>query len=193
KAASTLTPPLRASRTGAVIGLMAATGMRPAEVLALDRQDVDLDDLVIHVRTGGKRGKQRLIPLHPTVGQVLLDYASLRDGAAAQPATPAFFCSARGARMGRSELNQVFPKLLTQAGIVNRGGRPRPRPFVLGLAFTVLTLIDCYRMGQDVDHKMPILSTYLGHTDPASAYWYLESVPELMHLVADRLENIQGV
>ena len=40
---------------------------------------------------------------------------------------------------------------------------------------------------------MPLLSTYLGHTDPASTYWYLEAVPELLQLVGERIEQLPGV
>jgi hypothetical protein len=34
---------------------------------------------------------------------------------------------------------------------------------------------------------MPILSTYLGHVNPAGTHWYLSAVPELMQLAAQRL------
>ena len=37
---------------------------------------------------------------------------------------------------------------------------------------------------------MPLLSTYLGHTDPASTYWYLQAIPELLALVSGRLEQL---
>ncbi|MGB0092483.1 MAG: hypothetical protein WBP81_08115 [Solirubrobacteraceae bacterium] len=40
---------------------------------------------------------------------------------------------------------------------------------------------------------MPLLSTFLGHTDPASAYWYLQAVPELMALITTRLERLPEV
>lgn len=40
---------------------------------------------------------------------------------------------------------------------------------------------------------MPLLSTYLGHVDPASTYWYLEAVPELLELVSRRLEQLPEV
>ena len=54
------------------------------------------------------------------------------------------------------------------------------------------TLLDWVRAGEDVDRKMPLLSTFLGHTDPASTYWYLEGVPELLGLVSGRLEQLPG-
>jgi integrase/recombinase XerD len=36
---------------------------------------------------------------------------------------------------------------------------------------------------------MPLLSTYLGHVDPAATFWYLSAAPELLALAADRLEH----
>jgi hypothetical protein len=35
---------------------------------------------------------------------------------------------------------------------------------------------------------LPLLSTYLGHIAPSSTYWYLSAVPELLGLIADRLD-----
>jgi len=60
-------------------------------------------------------------------------------------------------------------------------------------AFAVHTLLNWYRTGEDIDRRMPLLSTYLQHTDPASTYWYLEAVPELLQLVGERMERLPGV
>jgi hypothetical protein len=56
----------------------------------------------------------------------------------------------------------------------------------------VHTLIDAHRDDADVSALLPALSTYLGHVEPANTYWYLSAVPELMHLVAARLEQHQA-
>jgi integrase/recombinase XerD len=40
---------------------------------------------------------------------------------------------------------------------------------------------------------MPLLSTVLGHVSPASTYWYLEAVPELMEHITRRLEQLGEV
>ena len=48
--------------------------------------------------------------------------------------------------------------------------------------------VEWYREGADVQARMPLLSTYLGHVDPAGTYWYLSAAPELLHLVAARLD-----
>jgi integrase len=95
--------------------------------------------------------------------------------------------------MTRGELNQTFPKLIREVGLEGRGARARPRAHDLRHAFAVHTLLDWCEAGEDVDRKMPLLSTYLGHADPASTYWYLEAVPELLELISRRLEQIGEV
>jgi integrase/recombinase XerD len=57
----------------------------------------------------------------------------------------------------------------------------------------VRALLDWYEAGEDIDRRMPLLSTFLGHTDPASTYWYLQAVPELLTVVSSRLERLSGV
>jgi integrase/recombinase XerD len=191
-AAGKLTPPLRAARHQTLIGLLAVTGMRPGEALGLDRDDVDLHHGAVHVRAG-KQKKQREVPLHESTVSALRGYARLRDARLPTPSTPAFFISARGRRMGRGELNQTFLKLIGEVGLEGRGARARPRVHDLRHAFAVHTLLDWYRAGEDVDRKMPLLSTYLGHVDPASTFWYLEAVPELLELISGRLGQIGEV
>ncbi len=176
-AAGQLRPPLRAARHQTLIGLLAVTGVRPAEALALDRQDVDLRHGVLHVRAG-KQHKQREVPLHHSTVSALRQYARLRD--------------ARFPAMARGELNRTFTTLIRQAGLDGRGARARPRPHDLRHAFAVRTLLDWHRAGADIDRRMPLLSAYLGHVDPASTYWYLEAVPELLELVSRRLEQLPG-
>jgi len=192
-AAGTLRPPLRAARHRTLIGLLAVTGMRPGEALALDRADVDLRHGVVHVRAG-KQKKQREVPLHDTTIRALREYIRLRDARFPAPSTPAaFFIGARGRRMRRQELNQTFTGLIDQVGLQSRGARPRPRPHDLRHSLAVHTLIDWHRAGEDIDRRMPLLSAFLGHVDPASSYWYLEAVPELLELISRRLEQLPEV
>ena len=189
-AAGRLRPPLRAARHQTLIGLLAVTGMRPGEALALDRHDVDLRHGVVHVRAG-KQKKQREVPLHAEHDQrACASTPACATRASPTPSTPAFFISARGRRMARGELNQTFTKLIREVGLDGRGARARPRPHDLRHAFAVRTLLDWYEAGEDIDRRMPLLSTYLGHVDPASTYWYLEAVPELLELISRRLEQL---
>jgi hypothetical protein len=58
--------------------------------------------------------------------------------------------------------------------------------------FAVNTLLGWYRDGLDVPSRMHLLSTYLGHLDPSSTYWYLSATPELLGLAGGRLERTLG-
>ena len=68
----------------------------------------------------------------------------------------------------------------------------RPRVHDLRHSFAVRTLVSCYRSGIDVEARMVALSTYLGHVNPVSSYWYLSASPELVELVAGRLDGQQA-
>jgi integrase/recombinase XerD len=194
QAAGALTPPLRAASYRTVIGLMATTGLRLGEVLDLDRQDVDLHDGALHVRA--RQTKQREVPLHATTTSALREYTRLRDRYWPTAQTPAFFLNARGGRLTRVEFNHWFARLIGQIGQIGLEGggeRVRPRPHDLRHTLAVRTLLDWYHAGEDVDRKLPLLSTFLGHVDPSSTYWYLEAVPELMALIKSRLERLPEV
>jgi hypothetical protein len=53
-------------------------------------------------------------------------------------------------------------------------------------------LLDWCRDGGDVASRMPLLSAYLGHTEPANTYWYLQAAPELLAEAARRLGDWPG-
>ena len=191
EAAGQLTPPLRAASYQTVIGLMATTALRLGEVLGLDRQDVDLTDGALHVRA--RQTKQREVPLHPTTTKALRGYAHRRDHRWPQPSSPAFFLNTQGGRLAQPEFNHYFAQLIKQVGLEGAGERVRPRPHDLRHTLAVSTLLDWIQAGEDVDRRMPELSTFLGHVQPESTYWYLQAVPELMALIAARLERLPEV
>jgi integrase len=174
-----------------VIGLMATTGLRLGEALGLDRHDVNLHDGALHVRAG--KTKQREVPLHPTATRALRSYARHRDHRWPQPQSPAFLLNMRGARLAQPEFNYYFAKLIRQIGLERAGERVRPRPHDLRHTMAVRTLLDWIGAGEDVDRRMPELSTFLGHVHPESTYWYLQAVPELTALIAARLERLPEV
>jgi integrase/recombinase XerD len=53
-------------------------------------------------------------------------------------------------------------------------------------------LLDWCRDGGNVASRMPLLSAYLGHADPAGTYWYLHAAPELLAEAAGRLSAAPG-
>jgi integrase/recombinase XerD len=188
RAASALAPTLRAATLETMIGLMAVSGLRAGEALGLDRAAVDLQDGLLHVQSG-KWGRQREVPLHDTTTRALRHYGHLRDRLVPQPATAAFFVTDRGSRMTANIFNRWFVKLIKQVGLEGAGQRGRPRPHDIRHTYAVRTLIDWYQADEDINAKLPRLSTILGHADPASTYWYLQASPDLLALARDRLER----
>jgi integrase/recombinase XerD len=189
RAAGELRPPLRGATYEALFGLVAASGMRIGEAIALRRADADLTEGVLTI-TEAKFGRSRLVPLHRTTTDALCAYAARRDELCPEPKTPAFFVSARGTALGRRTVSRTFQQLSNAIGV--RNASPRPRVHDLRHSFAVRTLIDWYRRGLDVESRMVLLSNYLGHVKPAGTFWYLSASPELMELAAARLESRAG-
>ncbi len=177
---------LRAATHSTLIGLLAATGMRVGEALRLDRPDVDWNEGVLVIRRS-KFGKSRQVPVLTCTLNALGAYAELRDELCPRPETPSFFVSMRGTRLIYHVVQQVFRSLCEQTG-VRRCSPTRPRVHDLRHTFAVRTLLAWYRAGEDVEARSQALSTYLGHRDPRSTYWYLSAAPELLSLAAGRLE-----
>jgi integrase len=182
--------PLRAATFQTMIGLLAATGMRVGEVIALDRADIDWAEGVLVVRNS-KFGKSREIPLHPTTVAALAGYARFRERQLPRPESPAFFVSMKGTRVIYTDFGTGFRKLAALAG-VGAGSPVSPRIHDLRHSFAVHTLIGWYRADEDVGALLPRLSTYLGHLTPGYTYWYLSAAPELLQLAAARLEKAKG-
>ncbi len=178
--------PLRAATFETLVGLLAVTGLRIGEALRLDRDDLDLTAGVLTIRLS-KFGKSREVPIHAGTVDALATYARRRDRLC-QPVDQAFFVSTAGRRLLYCNAHLAWLELVGQAGLLPRSATCRPRPHDLRHSFAVRTLIGWYREGIDVQAQLPALSTYLGHVHPGSTYWYLSAAPELLHIVAARLE-----
>jgi len=190
-AARQLRSPLRATTFETLVGLLAVSGLRIGEALRLDRDDVDLAGGVLRIREG-KFGKSREVPLHPSTLEALAAYACCRDRLCPHPADRAFFVSTAGTRLLYCNAHLTWLELIRSSGLHPRSAKCRPRPHDLRHSFAVRTLLGWYQDGADVVARMPLLSTYLGHVHPANTYWYLSAAPELLSLVAARLDAAGG-
>jgi integrase/recombinase XerC len=96
-----------ALRNRALVELVYSAGLRSAEAVGLDLQDVDFEQELVHVR--GKGGKERTVPLGEEAAYRLSRY--LRDGRPqlARGAENAVFLSARGRRLDTSTLRRLTP------------------------------------------------------------------------------------
>ena len=193
RAAAVLEPRggLRPRTYGTLLGLLAVTGMRVGEVIALTDPDVDLSQGLVTVRQG-KFNKARLVPIHPSAQRELCTYARLRDKLAPVRLTDRFFVSGRGAGLNYCIVRHTFIRLSRRIGLRGPGDRRGPRLHDLRHTFAVRTLTQWYRSGIDPEQRLPLLSAYLGHAKVSDTYWYLSAVPELLGAVNTRLEHFLG-
>jgi integrase/recombinase XerD len=187
-AARRLTPPLRSATFETLVGLLSATGMRIGEAMRLDRDDIDWTERLIVVHSS-KFGRSREVLCHPSTIDALRVYSLMRAQLWPSPSSASFFVSSRGGRLIHNTVYPTFHELLAQAGLLQGPHRPQPRVHGLRHSFAVRTLLRWYRDGDDVQARLPLLSTYLGHIRPENTFWYLSAVPELMALAAQRLES----
>ena len=174
-----------------LFGLLATTGMRISEALNLQTKDVDWSEgmLTIH---GTKFGKSRLLPLHLSTQRVLSMYAARRDRFFGKKPVLHFFVSSRGTRLDGGHVRRTFYYLSRQIGLRAVSASHGPRLHDFRHRFAVQTLLRWYRQGKDVERRLPILSTYLGHAHVTDTYWYLTSTPELMGAAGKRMEQRWG-
>ena len=189
-AAGTLRFPLRVATFRTLLGLLAVTGLRVGEAIRLDRGDLDVAHGLLLVRES-KFGKSRELPLHETTVRALQRYLRRRPRLhpRPRPQTEALFLSLAGTRLRYCNVNWTFLRLARQAGLEPRSAACRPRLHDLRHSFAVRTVLDAYRAEADVQARLPLLSTYLGHVDPGATYWYLSAAPELLALAGERLER----
>ena len=180
--------PMTAATYTTLIGLLSVTGMRVGEVIGLDLDDLDRDRELLTVRRS-KFGKSRQLPLHPTTTAQLTSYLRTVDRRVPDRRTPALLVSTAGTRLFYSNVHLRFQQLTRTAGIHPVTSGCRPRLHDLRHTFAVDTLVGWQRDGDDVQARLPWLSTYLGHTDPGSTYWYLSATPELLGAAAERLDG----
>ncbi len=145
-AARSLKWPLRAATFETVIGLLASTGLRLREALALERDEVDLREGVL--LAGTAKHNRREVVLHPSATAALARYTALRDDYCPNPPTPAFFITTRGRPLTKPVFWSTFSGLIKQAGLDGRGQRVRPRAHDIRHTFAVRTLLGWYQDGE---------------------------------------------
>lgn len=178
---------LRAATYSTLFGLLAVTGMRLGEALALDRQDVDLDRGVLRIRQA-KFNKSRLVPIHSSTRDKLQQYQDLRDQIIPGPRYASFLVSEQGTRLTGYIVRHWFIRLSRQIGFRQRSDRHGPRIHDMRHRFVIKTLLRWYTTNQDVDARLPELATYIGHGHVSDTYWYISAIPELLQLATKRLE-----
>lgn len=167
-----------------LFGLLAATGLRISEALALKRDDLTDDGLVVR---HGKFGKSRLVPLHPSTRLALGRYLAERARLGADGED--LFVVRHGRAPTKTRVYCVFVRLARTLGIRRAPGVRGPRLHDLRHSFAVRSLEACVPERTAVTRHMLALSTYMGHVGVAATYWYLQATPVLLNGIAAAAEQ----
>lgn len=175
---------IRPQTYGTLFSLLAATGLRISEAIALRLDSVSKDGLVIR---NTKFRKSRLVPLHPTAEagiERFLVHRRTVGGTATE-----VFVTEGGCPLRYRTVCGVFHRLLLKIGLRPRPGAPNPRIHDLRHRFAVRALETCPSGRERIHQHMLALSTYLGHANIADTYWYLRATPQLLLDLAQASES----
>jgi integrase len=175
--------PLRGDTYSTLFSLLACTGLRKSEAIALRYTDITADGLVIRQT---KFRSSRLVPLHETARAALHQYIERRRLYA--PLDEHVFISSTGKPLGLSDVDRALRTAAAKIGLPIGRGRRRPTPHSFRHFFAVQALQTCPDGRDRIAQHTLALSTFLGHRSVESTYWYLEATAELMTDIAERSE-----
>jgi site-specific recombinase XerD len=169
-------------------------GLRAREGLRLRCCDVDLSQRLLSI-WDTKFFKSRLVPIGTDLCMTLETYRKARE-ALPKPAgsRSAFFAARRGNAVSLQQLEKVFARLRQHAGVRRpQTDRWQPRLHDLRHTMAVHRVIAWYREGVDVEARLPLLATYLGHVNVSGTQIYLTMTPELLTEASLRFERYASV
>jgi integrase len=180
--------PLRGVVHGTALTLLYVAGLRLGEALRLTIGDVDLSGGLLQVR-GTKFGKSRLVPVGFDMVQRLQECGrSVEQRLGSRPRTARFFVGPTGKPVSSSALRDSFRDVLARAAIAPAGAGRRPRLHDLRGTFAVHRLLRWYEQDADLNAKLPLLVTYLGHVSLQSSQRYLQLAQDRLGEVTRRQE-----
>jgi integrase/recombinase XerD len=181
-AAKQIGPPgsFRPSVISTLIGLLYSTGLRVGEALKLMLADIDLRRQLLVVRQTKFR-KSRYVPLSEGTTRAMADFIRRRRAAgfSTSPNAPVFV-NPKGRAYGASTISTVFLEIVRGIGLRGPAGQPGPRIHHFRHSFAVNRLAAWYREGAVFPAKMPLLTTYMGHTTVTCTEVYLQATAELL-------------
>jgi len=180
---------LRPFLISTVIGLLYSTGIRIGEAMKLTLADVDIQGALLTIRET-KFMKSRYVPLSPSTARNLAEFLHQREVAGFPTvATAPFFISPFGRAYGRGRISEIFLEIIRSIGLRGPKGERGPRIHDFRHTFAVNRLAQWYRQGENINAKLPLLATYLGHTALTGTEIYLHATAELLEKTSTRFKN----
>jgi len=169
--------------------LLYTAGLRLGEAMRLRLSDINWEERCIHIRET-KFFKSRVVPLSPSMMGRLKRYVGLcqRADTTSSRDSPLFPNPRTGQAYSKSRMQDLFRCVCDRVGLGTRG-RSRPRLHDLRHTFAVHRLENCYRNGEDVQSKLGLLSTYMGHVNIYGTQRYLTMTSELLQHASQRFEK----
>jgi integrase len=185
--------PLRPEMIRLAIALLFTTGIRRSELLGLTLGDYDRRESTLHIRES-KFYKSRLLPVNDSIADEM-EHCLCARARRKLPGSPdaALIWNAAwggGAYSGTS-LRRAIQPLLRECNIVTPKGQ-LPRIHDFRHSFAVNALLRWYRAGADVEAKLPLLATYLGHGSAVSTHYYLHFIEPLRTAASRRFAAHYG-
>ncbi len=194
KAARHLKPskvsPIRPQMVSCLVLLLYTTGMRLGEALKLQLGDIDWKHHTLVVRET-KFFKTRLVPLSSSMMKELKGYIECRQACGLSTSETSFLFQNphRRGHFSKTGARSIFLKLLQEVGCKPVPGTRKPCIHSLRHTMAVHRLEDWYQRGENVQAKLGLLSTYLGHVNIAATQRYLTMTPELLQQASMRFHN----
>jgi integrase len=185
--------PLRPELTRLAIVLLFTTGIRRGELLNLTEGDYNRQERTLHIRRT-KFYKSRLLPLHEGIANEIEQYLAARAKLKlpSLATTPLMWNATRGGRAYTGTgISYCIKPLLLQCGIKAASGLS-PRIHDFRHSFAVNALLRWYRAGADVDAKLQLLATYLGHGSALSTHHYLHFIEPMRAAASKRFATLYG-
>jgi len=168
-----------------LVGLLYATGLRIEEALALNIADLDMNQGLLFVRNG-KFGKERYVPLHSTTIDAINRYILRRKVTSSSDDESSLFLNSSGTqRLKYAGVSKTFRQMIRHCKI-GRGAQKQPRLHDLRHTYACNCVLRWYEEGVDVNSKLPILATALGHVDINKTQVYLHASARLFQYAAQR-------
>ena len=175
-----------------LIRILYTLGLRVTEALRLRVGDINIHRGTVFIRKG-KFYKERVLPYGPKLGECIQSYLDVRKGIFTPVAgKDPLFIGRRCEFIRATKVDKFFPRLLEASGMVIPDSQRRPRLHDLRHAFAVHRLLRWYREGADVQSKLVLLATFMGHVEIFSTQIYLTITDSLLCEANERFYDSFG-